>query len=96
MLVAVGYQQPHIREPKVWLMRPFTENSQAAWEEFFDLLPGTPRRIVADMDRGILAAVASSFPPRNEPAPTYTGATCTSVAACTTRSRRCTTSPTTT
>lgn len=71
VMVAVGYEQPHFREPKVWLMRPFTENSQEAWEEFFGLLPGTPRRIVADMDRGILAAVASSFPRRNEPAPTY-------------------------
>jgi hypothetical protein len=50
---------------------PFTENSQATWEDFFNLLPGTPRRIVADMDAGIAAAVAASFSRRNEPAPTY-------------------------
>lgn len=38
-------------------MRPFARKNQAAWEDFFDLLPGTPRRIVADMDGAIERAV---------------------------------------
>jgi len=27
-------------------MRPVARKNQDAWEDFFDLLPGTPRRII--------------------------------------------------
>ena len=37
----------------------------------FDLLPGTPRRVIADMDCAIEAAVASSFPRPGARAPQY-------------------------
>jgi hypothetical protein len=62
VMVAVGYEAPSFREPRVWLMRPFVRKDQDAWEDFFDLLPGTPRRIVADMDAAIEGAVAVRFP----------------------------------
>ena len=71
ILVAVGYERPYYNQPKVWLMRPFPEKNQAAWEQFFDLLSGTPRRIVADMDSAISGAVASSFPRGSDPSPDY-------------------------
>jgi hypothetical protein len=61
VMVAIGYEAPTY-EQRVWLMRPFARKAQDAWEDFFDLLPGTPRRIVADMDGAIEAAVAARFP----------------------------------
>lgn len=61
VMVAVGYEAPRY-QGRVWLMRPFARKNQAAWGDFFDLLPGTPRRIVADMDGAIERAVAARFP----------------------------------
>lgn len=52
-------------------MRPFARKNQDAWEDFFDLLPGTPRRIVADMDGAIEAAVAARFPRPGAQPPHY-------------------------
>jgi hypothetical protein len=70
VMVAVGYEAPSYEE-RVWLMRPFARKNQAAWEDFFDLLPGTPRRVIADMDGAIEAGVASSFPRPGARAPQY-------------------------
>jgi hypothetical protein len=70
VMVAVGYEQP-FREPIVWLMRPFPTKSQASWEAFFDLLSGTPERIVADMDHSIENAVLSCFPRGSARPPTF-------------------------
>ncbi len=71
IMVAVGYEAPSFREPKVWLMRPFVQRNQDAWEEFFNLLGGTPRRIVADIDASIAGAVDACFPRANSRPPTY-------------------------
>jgi hypothetical protein len=70
VMVAVGYEQPSYQE-RVWLMRPFARKNQAAWEDFFDLLPGTPRRIIADMDGASEAAVAARFPRPGARVPHY-------------------------
>jgi hypothetical protein len=70
VMVAVGYEPPAYR-PRLWLTRPFARKNQSAWEDFFDLLPGTPRRIVADMDSAIEAAVAARFPRPGHRAPHY-------------------------
>lgn len=70
VMVAVGYEAPAYRQ-RVWLMRPFARKNQGAWEDFFDLLPGTPRRIVADMDGAIEAAVAARFPRPGARTPHY-------------------------
>lgn len=70
VMVAVGYEAPRY-QGRVWLMRPFARKNQAAWEDFFDLLPGTPRRIVADMDGAIERAVAARFPRPGARAPRY-------------------------
>ena len=70
VMVAVGYEPPAYQE-RVWLMRPFARKNQAAWEDFFDLLPGTPRRIIADMDGAIEAAAAARFPRRGARPPHY-------------------------
>jgi hypothetical protein len=56
-----GYDSPYFREPKVWLMRPFAQKHQDAWEDSFDMLHGTPQRVVADMDAAISGAVAARF-----------------------------------
>lgn len=71
IMVAVGYEAPSYREPKVWLIRPFMHRDQDAWEEFFNLLGGIPRRIVADMDASIAGAVDACFPRANSRLPTY-------------------------
>jgi hypothetical protein len=52
-------------------MRPFAQKNQDAWEDFFDLLDGTPRRIVADMDAAISGALAARFPRPGHRAPSY-------------------------
>jgi len=70
VLAAVGYEPPGY-QPRVWLLRPFARKNQAAWEDFFDLLPGTPRRIVADMDAAIEAAIGATFPRRGHRAPNF-------------------------
>ena len=70
VMVAVGYEPPTYQE-RVWLMRPFARKNRDAWEDFFDLLPGTPRRIIADMDSAIEAAVAARFPRPGARAPHY-------------------------
>ncbi len=71
VMVAVGYEAPYFKEPQVWLMRPFTQKNQDAWEDFLNLLGGTPRRIVADMDPAIAGAVGACFPRHNQRPPTY-------------------------
>ncbi len=71
VMVAVGYEGPYYNVPRVWLMRPFPTKHQDSWEDFFDLLAGTPRRIVADMDAAIEQAVQARFPRRGAPAPDY-------------------------
>jgi hypothetical protein len=53
-------------------MRPFPRKNQSAWEDFLDPLPGTPRRMIADMDgAAIEAAVATRFPRPGARAPHY-------------------------
>ena len=70
LLVAVGYDPPSY-QPRLWLVRPFATKDQAAWEDFFNLLDGTPKHIIADMDGAIEAAVAQCFPRRGDPPPGY-------------------------
>jgi len=69
VLVAVGLDERH--RQRVWLMRPFAKKNQAAWEDFFDLLDGTPQRIVSDMDNAIRGAIGARFPRRGDPAPAH-------------------------
>ena len=71
VMVAMGYEGPHYNTPRVWLMRPFPTKHQDSWEDFFDLLAGTPRRIVVDMDAAIEQAVQARFPRRGDRAPDY-------------------------
>jgi len=70
LLVAVGYEAPAY-EPTLWLVRPSAAKDQAAWEDFFDLLAGTPKHIIADMDATIEDAVLARFTRRGHPAPEY-------------------------
>lgn len=70
IMVAVGYDAPAY-QPQVWLMRPYAEKTQDAWESFFEELRGTPARIVADMDGAIQGAVSACFPRPGSAPPDY-------------------------
>lgn len=68
-MVAVGYSAPGYTTPRVWLMRRFARKDQAAWEDFFSQLAGTPQHILADMDASIERAVQARFPRPGHRAP---------------------------
>jgi hypothetical protein len=65
LFAVVGYDPPRY-QPKLWLVRPSPSKAQAVWEDFFDLLKGTPRHIMADMDATIEQAVDARFPRRRD------------------------------
>jgi hypothetical protein len=70
LFAVVGYDPPRY-EPELWLVRPSPAKDQAAWEDFFDLLPGTPSHVIADMDATIELAVDARFPRPRQPRPEY-------------------------
>jgi hypothetical protein len=70
VMIAVGYEPGDV-SGRLWRMQAFPHRTAADWEEFFGLLRGTPKLIVADMDAAIRRAARASFPRGQAPQPEF-------------------------
>ena len=61
VLAVFGYETGAARG-RLWALHASHHRNAPAWNELFDLLPGTPRLVVSDDDQAIKNAVAARWP----------------------------------
>ena len=61
VLAVFGYETG-VARGRLWALHASHHRNAAAWNEVFELLPGTPRLVVSDDDQAIKNLVAAQWP----------------------------------